>query len=155
VGVSKQAFTMLLSVAISPHPPHGVVAASGELDIFSSLVLVDRLRHAVDCGCTDLILDASGVSFVDGSGLGALCRFHRTFVAGGGRLRVINASARFVRVCQLAGYDQLLPSPPAWARTSGRAQTGCRADSPTGPATDSGVSRRHQSGVSPVSSVLS
>ncbi|UMG94861.1 STAS domain-containing protein [Nocardioides sp. TF02-7] len=76
--------------------------------MFSTQVLKERLDVVVDRGCTDLVLDVSAVSFVDGSALGALDRY-RCHVGGrGGRLRVVGADHRFLRNCKLAGYAPLL-----------------------------------------------
>lgn len=101
---------MILSVETSLRPPHGVVAPSGELDLHSCTRLMERLDDALACGCTDLLLDASAIEFVDACALASLESFRRTCLARGGRLKVISASGPFTRMCRLGGYVDLVGS---------------------------------------------
>jgi anti-anti-sigma factor len=52
--------------------PNGVRTVVGELDAFSGAFLFDQLRHKPG----PLVLDLSGITFIDCSGLQALVRLH-------------------------------------------------------------------------------
>lgn len=96
-------------VVSSLRPPSALAAAHGELDIATSTEFLRRLDQAAGAGCSDLRLDASGISFVDVCAMGELARFRRVFVGAGGRFSVMDASGCFARVCRLASYPALLP----------------------------------------------
>lgn len=76
-----------------------VVELRGEIDLFSA----SHLAAHLDALPSDLVLDLRGVSFIDCSGLGVLCRTRNRILARRGRLRLVTDSARFLRVLRIAG----------------------------------------------------
>ncbi|MDF3146798.1 MULTISPECIES: STAS domain-containing protein [unclassified Streptomyces] len=76
-----------------------LVELRGEIDLFAA----SHLAAHLDALPSDLVLDLRGVSFVDCSGLGVLCRTRNRILARQGRLRLVTDSARFLRVLRIAG----------------------------------------------------
>lgn len=85
-----------------------VVTVAGELDLSTIPVLEkDLLREAGSDG--DVIVDLTGVSFIDSSGIALLIE---AFRAGGDSTRlftVVAAESQVDRVFRLAGIDRVLP----------------------------------------------
>ena len=54
-----------------------------------------------------LILDMSGVSFMDSSGIGLVMGRYKAVKAFGGRVEVKNTSSQLKKVMKLAGLDRL------------------------------------------------
>lgn len=97
-------------------PPEAVVTVAGELDVFTSPQLRDRIQDAVDAGCLHVLLDLAGVSFADAAALRVLSQFHRQLAKDGGALQLVAWSPQVLRLCQLAGIDrafQLTDATPA------------------------------------------
>jgi anti-sigma B factor antagonist len=90
---------------LTSHPPTGTFAANGELDIFSAYDVATSLREAVVLGCSRIVIDVSGVSFVDASALGVLARAHASVISDGGTMEFVAADPRFQRLCCLARLD--------------------------------------------------
>jgi anti-sigma B factor antagonist len=81
--------------------PWAVVTVAGEIDIADAQDFTDELLGALDGG-QDLAVDASGVSFIDSSGLGALLSALRRSGEVGRRFVVVPSSA-VSRVMDLTG----------------------------------------------------
>lgn len=84
------------------------VLASGEVDLFT----VDRLRRAVS-SCLErtgrpVVVDLSGVTFVDGHSLNVLIQLSNAARAAGTSLVLRNPSAGFERVKRLVDFDEAL-----------------------------------------------
>jgi anti-sigma B factor antagonist len=94
---------MEFTVTVTLDPPTARLQPVGELDIFTARQVADRLRSAVRSGCSTLVLDLSGVTFVDASALGVLDRARVALVADHGTLGMVAAPASFRRICELAG----------------------------------------------------
>ena len=94
---------MDFSVTVMLDPPTARLMASGELDIFSAREVADRLRAAVRDGCSRVLLDVSGVTFVDVSALGVLDRARAALAADEHTVGVVAAPVAFRRTCALAG----------------------------------------------------
>ncbi|HET6684614.1 MAG TPA: STAS domain-containing protein [Gaiella sp.] len=92
-------------------PRAGVVVVSvhGDLDLYSADELGDRLVDAVERGAASLVVDLSGVAFVDSQGLGALLRGTRRLGAGEGRLRLVVPAPEIRRVFEITSLDQVFP----------------------------------------------
>ena len=65
-----------------------VVEVSGELDLSTGPALEQQLVTLIDDGVTDIVLDLSGVSFIDSSGLGVLVVALKRLRFRGGALRL-------------------------------------------------------------------
>lgn len=84
---------------------------SGELDHHAARSLREQVDGAVDCSIAKTLrLDFSGVTFMDSSGIGLIMGRYRLMAARGGRLEVVGASERLLRVMKLAGLEKL----PVW-----------------------------------------
>ena len=94
---------MEFTLNVMVDPPTARVVAHGELDIFTAREVVDRLRDVVRSGCSAVLLDVSGVTFVDASALGVLDRARALLAADHGSLGMVGAPASFRRTCALAG----------------------------------------------------
>lgn len=81
---------------------HVVVSVTGELDMATAPVLRDtfsELRHE------HVYLDASGLTFVDSTGLSVLLAANRRWRENGRSLRLVNPSRPLRRLLELAGVD--------------------------------------------------
>lgn len=90
----------------------------GDLDGHTRDLLEPEL-HALDIG-SDVVLDLSGLTFIDSGGLSLLLIYHSRHEEAGSRLKIRNPSAAFLRLLELAGLvnyfttddqdDQRLPT---------------------------------------------
>ncbi|MDN3029277.1 STAS domain-containing protein [Streptomyces sp. S.PB5] len=106
----------------APCPTEVVVGSAtvaelrGELDVVAALRLSARLDALTAGPSPDLVLDLRGVSFIDCSGLGLLCRARNRVLARRGRLRLVSDSAAFRRILRyalLSGVFEVHPDLPA------------------------------------------
>jgi anti-sigma B factor antagonist len=86
-----------------------VVAAVGELDAHSASLLEAEIgpRSALPGGA--LIVDLSGVDFIDSTGLGVLVTALKHSREAGGSLDVVVAAPRVIKVFALTGLDVVIP----------------------------------------------
>ena len=71
----------------------------------------EQIDAAVNRSATSVLrLDFSGVGFMDSSGIGLVMGRYRLMQARGGKLLVVGASERLLRVMKLAGLERL----PVW-----------------------------------------
>jgi anti-sigma B factor antagonist len=96
---------MDFSISSEIRPPEADITVAGELDVFTSQQLRDRLQEAIDTGCRLVLLDLGGVTFVDASALGVITVARRSIGEAGGSLHLVAWSSRVLRVCRLAGLD--------------------------------------------------
>jgi anti-sigma B factor antagonist len=92
-----------------------VVAISGEIDVSCGEALGKALGRAMRRHGPHLMLDLSGVTFIDCAGLTILLRAHRRAERSNGSLRVVAASDRARQVIWLTGLQGLFYAP---ARTA-------------------------------------
>jgi anti-anti-sigma factor len=101
----------LLMTVRSPAPgrPHTVVELSGEADLNDSGALRDLI--AVESGdlTGTLILDVSGLRFMDSSVLHVILVAARSMAGQGGVLALAAPTEAVRRILSLTGADQLLP----------------------------------------------
>jgi len=99
-----------LSVARLDGPAAMTVAAAGEIDIAA----VGELHDAITAALADappqvpLIIDLSGLRFIDSAGIGALLRGRRAALAAGRPFRVTGATGLVLEVLWLTGVWPLL-----------------------------------------------
>lgn len=98
---------MRIAIEGASHGALAAVAVRGEIDIRSAPDLRAWLGRAVDEGATQLVLDLSGVEFMDSSGLGVLVGVHKRLARIGGRLRVVGVSAPVARLLAVTGLTRV------------------------------------------------
>ena len=84
-------------------------AISGEVDHHGAKALMVELDRQIDMNLPKLvILDLSGVTFMDSSGIAVLLRAWRRVGELSGSLRVIGVPEQAARVLQAAGMSRLI-----------------------------------------------
>ena len=84
-----------------------VVAAGGELDLYTSEGLRDRLGDVVELGGRRVLVDLTGVSFMDSTALGVLVNTARALRSSGGRLVLVADDPRVTRVIEITGLGSV------------------------------------------------
>lgn len=109
-----------LTVRFDAHARPPVLAVTGELDIGSAPVLREALLRLLGGDTVDdVVLDLSGVSFVDSSGLAVLLMGARRWGASEARMLVRSASPTVQRLLDLTGVRRAFTfeeEPPQQAR---------------------------------------
>lgn len=90
---------------------------SGELDCSSAHQLRSRIHEALVAGTTTLVLDLTGVSFIDAAGLGVFVGARRRLSERDGRLELVGTTRPVQRVLDITGLHILLQ--PSAAPSSG------------------------------------
>ena len=81
----------------------------GELDIATAERLEQELRTAQDSDAATIVLDLSGLSFMDSTGLRVVLDCNDRCGGDGGRLRVIAGSPAVERLLDIVGLRERLP----------------------------------------------
>ncbi|MER6694531.1 STAS domain-containing protein [Streptomyces minutiscleroticus] len=89
-----------------------IVAVAGEIDHATCPQLTQALLPEDATAVPRTVLDFSGVSFLDSSGLNVLIKAHRTAAAAGGWLRLAGCPDAALRAIELVGLDTLIPCHP-------------------------------------------
>lgn len=99
---------VLLRLSVENRNGHVLVRAVGELDMSTAPSLTTAAGNAFADGYQLLMLDLSGISFMDSTGLSALLAVHREAVARDAHAAIIAPSDNALRVLEMLGVDQVL-----------------------------------------------
>ena len=84
-------------------------AVSGELDHHRAKEVMEELDRQIDLALPrELVLDLSGLTFTDSSGIAVLLRAWRRVGELGGSVQVVNVPAQAAKVLKTAGLDKLM-----------------------------------------------
>ncbi len=84
-----------------------VVHVSGEIDVSSADRLRERVSLLLSRERTDLVVDLTGVTFMDSTGLGLLVGTLKRVRTAGGRLVLVVDSERLLKVFRITGLHQV------------------------------------------------
>lgn len=96
------------AVIESRRPPWTVLAVGGDLDVAAAPALRQAVMAAVSAGGTRLILDLTGVGFIDSFGIGAVVGSLKRVRQRGGELALVCPEPRVRRVFELCDLDRVL-----------------------------------------------
>jgi anti-sigma B factor antagonist len=98
-----------LEVLVSEHAGISVVTVIGELDAHAAPLLRSSLDPLWLEPAVALVVDLSGVGFIDSTGLGVLVTALKHVREAGGTLDVVASSPRVLKVFALTGMDVVIP----------------------------------------------
>jgi anti-sigma B factor antagonist len=84
-----------------------VVAVTGELDLSNASSLVRQVEAAVRSGRNCVVIDLSGITHMDSTGLAAMIEAHHLTQARRGRLALVAQAASVRRTIEVRGLDRL------------------------------------------------
>jgi anti-sigma B factor antagonist len=88
---------------------HVVVAVAGELDAMTVQQFRDELMRQVPAARRRVVVDLSGLQFMDTSAIHVLVSVNNRVMAGDGLLVLAGAQPVVARVLSLAGVDEVMP----------------------------------------------
>jgi len=109
-GWRRQGEIMNVTLCVRPGDGGTIVAISGEVDVCTEVPLQQALLRIIRERGARLMLDVSGVSFMDCAGLRALLATRRRAEMRGGCMRLIATSAAVRRIIELTGTREALAS---------------------------------------------
>lgn len=86
-----------------------VIALVGELDVAGAPRVRQAVVDVLDADIERVVVDLSGLSFIDSTGLGVLVGAYKRARAVGADFAVARPSTAVARVFQIAGIDKILP----------------------------------------------
>lgn len=90
------------------HPPgRELFAAFGELDLHVAPELQERIGATIERGAQLVVVDLSGVTFIDSMALGVLLGAANRLRRHGGNLRLVVPSPQLRRVFEIAQLDRV------------------------------------------------
>jgi anti-sigma B factor antagonist len=101
-----------LALDVSAEDTTNVIHVTGDLDLMTAPEL-QACAESVVARAAEILIDLSGVQYLDSSGLSALIRVQRTAQQAGGSALVSAASPTAERVIETAGLREILMGPTA------------------------------------------
>ena len=86
-----------------------VIEANGRLDMVAAPQLKALVQSAVGAAKTPVVVELSGVQFMDSTGLGALISGLRATRQVGSDLRIAGATSQVLAVLQMTRIDRVIP----------------------------------------------
>jgi anti-sigma B factor antagonist len=83
-----------------------VIVVRGEIHVQTAPRFSQRLSEAIDSGNTAIVLDLSGVEFIDSTGLSVLLSGLRRVTQLQGRLALVCANPTVLRLFQITSLDE-------------------------------------------------
>lgn len=85
------------------------IALAGELDLAAAPVVQDELERVEASDVSSMVVDLSGLTFMDATGVRLFVHAHARSRADSDRLMLVRGSPRVQRVFELCSVDGLLP----------------------------------------------
>jgi len=82
-----------------------IIRLSGEIHVSTAPEFTQRLSAAIDSGKTAIVLDMSGVEFIDSTGLSVLLNGLRLVTAMRGRMAIVCANPTVLRLFHITNLD--------------------------------------------------
>ena len=99
-----------MDLTLNEHPAgpgRTVVEVSGEIDVYTAPKLREALLTLVDSGTYRLIVDMSGVEFLDSTGLGVLVGGLKRVRAHDGWIDLVCTQSRILRIFRITGLNKV------------------------------------------------
>jgi anti-anti-sigma factor len=96
-----------LELVIEAMPPRVRIELRGELDFATVDLLAKEIHDAEETDAEEIVLDLSGLEFMDSTGLHCLLQAHQRSTADSSRFEVHNARDAVARLFKLTGLDQV------------------------------------------------
>lgn len=90
-----------------------VVAVEGEIDVYTAPVLREHLNDLVGEGKHHLLIDMSGVDFLDSTGLGVLVGSLKRIRSQDGTLQLVCDQEKILKVFRITGLTKVFPIFPS------------------------------------------
>src|SRR5579871_4342404 len=91
------------------HAPVVVIRLTGEVDVFSSPRLREKIIELVNQGSRLIVVDLDAVEFLDSTGLGVLVGGLKRLRSHDGEMSVVCNEPRVLRVFELTRLDAVFP----------------------------------------------
>ena len=98
-----------LRISVSAEPTYTLVTLAGECDLHTGRQLRDVLTSEVSRGTRRMILELSGLSFMDSTGMQVLLSIRTVLSVRGGTLALVAPQPVVARILELTGADQYIP----------------------------------------------
>lgn len=85
-----------------------LVSVSGELDLYTSERLQQAIEEATSVGADTVLLDLSGVGFIDSTALGVVVQETKRLEGRGRSLILVTDDPRTLRVLEVTGLDRVM-----------------------------------------------
>ena len=98
---------MEVSVTSRPSGDRTVVHVTGEIDVYTAPTLREELASLTEEGTTNIVVDLTGVPFMDSTGLGVLVGALKRVRTAGGRLRLVIDQEKVLKVFRITALTQV------------------------------------------------
>jgi anti-sigma B factor antagonist len=85
----------------------GVIVLTGEVDIYTAPRFKETMLDLLDAGAQKLVVDLSGVTFIDSTALGVLIGGLRRVNDAGGAMALVVTTSAVERVLTITGLDRV------------------------------------------------
>jgi anti-sigma B factor antagonist len=101
------------SVSIRQAGPVSLLNVSGRLTSFEVGALRDSIARLLQQGRKSIILNLSGLQYLDSSGIGELARIYVTVVKKSGQLKVVGLTPKVDEILKVTQLYQVFPEFPS------------------------------------------
>jgi anti-sigma B factor antagonist len=98
---------MELSLAIREVAGRTVVDVRGEVDVYTSALLRERLVEVIDRGPGTVVVNLRRVDFLDSTGLGVLVGALKRLRMAGGDLSLVCANEKLLKIFRITALDRV------------------------------------------------
>lgn len=98
---------MDVSVTSRANGDRTVVAVTGEIDVYTAPVLREELASLIDSEHTDILVNLTGVRFMDSTGLGVLVGALKKVRTLGGDLQLVIDQEKILKVFRITALTQV------------------------------------------------
>ena len=108
----ERVFLVNFSVKIRQQDQVALVAVSGHLTFFEVAALRDSIQSLVQAKRKNILLNLSGLQYLDSSGIGELARIYVGVVKQGGTMKVIGLTPKVEEVLKITHLSQVFQEFP-------------------------------------------
>lgn len=110
-GVDASPLTLLsveFGVTVTTQGPWEVLAVTGEIDMATAPRFRQQMRTMVNAGTRNVVIDLSGVDFIDSTGLGVLMGAAKRVRSADGEIRLVVTGSRFTDLIEITRLDRVI-----------------------------------------------